>query len=414
MVYQPCDNKLGEDIDNKMVKHFIDDIKRKFKKDVSGNDRAVKRLKMACEKLKKTLSSSATGTIELDALFDGIDYQSSLSKARLDEMSADLYKKCMDCVDKAIRDSNLDKSQIDDVVIVGGSSRIPKVQQMLSDYFNGKELSKSLNFDEAVAQGAAIQAAILSGSKDEQIKDLLLLDVCPLSLGIETAGQVMTVMIPRNTAIPTKKTQTFSTFTDNQPAVTIKIFEGERSFTKDNNLLGEFELTGIPPMRRGQPQIEISYDIDANGILNVSAVEKSTGTKKNITITSDKGRLSKEQIEKMVKEAEQHKKEDEENKERIETKNEYENYLYNLKNTVVENEQIKLDKDSIELVKNLVEEGLDWLEHNQLASKDEYKSRLEEASKNVNPILAKMYQESGGVGEMPNMAPDEPIVETVD
>jgi L1 cell adhesion molecule like protein len=396
----------GEDIDNRLLKHFLEDFRRKHKKDISDNQRAVKRLKTACEKAKRTLSSSTSTTIEIDSLYDGIDYQSSITRARLDELCADIYRKTIECVEKALKDSGLAKSDIDEIVMVGGSSRIPKIQQLLSDFFNGKELCKSVNPDEVVAAGAAIQGAILSGSQDEQIKDLLLLDVCPLSLGIETAGGINTVIIPRNTTIPVKKSQVFSTYSDNQPAVTIKVYEGERPMTRDNHLLGQFDLTGIPPAPRGVPQIEVSFDIDSNGILNVSAQEKGTGKKNNITISSDKGRLSKEDIERLVKEAEAHKKEDEENKERIESKNELENYVYNLKNTVVSNNEVKMDSEDKKTIETVVEETLNWVDANQLASKEEFKDKLETVKKTVDPLMMKMY--GGAAGS------EEPIVDPVD
>jgi L1 cell adhesion molecule like protein len=388
----------GEDIDNRLVKHFIEEFKRKNKKDISGNARSVKRLKMACERAKRNLSSSTSTTIELDSLFEGIDFTSNLTRARMDELCMDLYRSCMDAVDKVLLDSSLSKGQIDDVVLVGGSTRIPRIQQLLSDYFNGKELCKSVNPDEAVAYGAAVQAAILSGNKDDAIKDLLLLDVCPLTIGIETAGNVMTPIIPRNSTIPVKKSQTFSTYSDNQPAVTIKIYEGERTMTKDCNLLGQFDLTGIPPAPRGIPKIEVSLDVDSNGILQVTAVETGTGKKQNIVIGNDKNRKSKEEIEEMVKEAEKFKDEDAKNRERIEAKNELENYLYNLKNTIVENKEVKLDAAEKDTVKTSVEEGLAWLDSNQTASTEEFKDKKEEISQVCNGIMNKMYGPTGGAG----------------
>jgi L1 cell adhesion molecule like protein len=302
----------------------------------------------------------------------------------------DLYRNCINAVDKVLLDSGLSKGQIHDVILVGGSTRIPKIQQLLSEYYNGKELCKALNPDEAVAYGAAVQAAVLSGNKDEQIKDLLLLDVCPLSVGIETAGNVMTVIIPRNTTIPVKKTQVFSTYSDNQPAVTIKIFEGERALTKDCNLLGTFDLTGIPPAPRGVPQIEVSLDISADGILNVSAVEKGTGKSNQIVIQNDKGRLSKEQIEEMVKEAEKYKDEDAANKERIEAKNNLENVVYGMKSTI-SNENVKISESDKKKVTDALEDTIKWIDGNQLASKEEFEHKKEELMKVTNPIIQKMY-----------------------
>ncbi|XP_073310148.1 heat shock cognate 70 kDa protein-like [Primulina huaijiensis] len=386
----------GEDFDDRMVNHCVQEFKRKHRKDIGDNPRALRRLRTSCERAKRNISSATETNIGIDCLYDAVDFDYKITRAKFEELNMDLFKKCIQHVEECLNDAKMDKNSVHDVVLVGGSTRIPKVQQMLQDFFNGKELCKSIHPDEAVASGAAIQAALLAGQGNADVQGILLCEVTPLSLGIHVEGGEMSVIIPRNTAIPTKKEEQFMTCADNQSVALIQVFEGERARTVNNNLLGKFELTGIPPAARGIPKLTICFDVDANGILNVSAEDQTTGNKNNITIINDKGRLSTEEIERMLREAKFFKDEDEQHKSRVEAKNDLVNYVYSMRNKIKNDNNFAFnltysDKRKFENATELADE---WLENNQDSGEDQFKNKMRELENICNPIIAQMYSGS--------------------